>query len=503
MKKRLSVLSLFLVAVILFAQLMVSCSGSEQNNVSVEDNDNLQLSDDAVEDTDVSDQIEAYEFPDVDYGGTDFIILNINPIWDFITEIIVEEQTGEALNDAMYTRNTMVGEQFGVNLKEIKVDLGQIDRRISTAILAGDDTYDIMYCPTSSGSSFAVGSLALDGLFYNLLDIPELKLDKTWWDKTMLEEGVVGSDKALYFAASDIHFFWMQAPICMFFNEDMMQTLGLDLPYSAVRKGEWTLDEFNKYTKAGARLNGDESFAFNADGNSIYGYATWQEGITSMIIGTGEKYVTTDNNGMPYLAIENERFYNVCQKIADMLTVPGEFQQSNNAANHHEGLFKAGRALFMTAELKGADVLRTMDTTFGIAPMPKYDTKQESYHTMVARESLVMVIPVTNSDPHKAGIIMDAMAYLSHKDVTPVFYDITVSQKRLRNEESVEMLKIIRDSKYFNIGLAYGWINGSEMYGQLSASVFSGNGNIVSIIEKYRDIINGRIADSISIMSSK
>jgi hypothetical protein len=155
----------------------------------------------------------------------------------------------------------------------------------------------------------------------------------------------------------------------------------------------------------------------------------------------------------------------------------------------------------MAAEIKVADTMRESEMTFGIVPMPKYDLAQANYHTMVSRESPVTIIPVTNADPAKAGIIMDAMAYLSHRDVTPAFYDIAVSQKRLRNEESIEMLRIIRDSKFFNTGLAYGFINGRQLYGEISVSVAGGDGAIQSIIDKYRDLVNSRIEEFASMMN--
>jgi hypothetical protein len=489
----------------LFFQVMTSCSSSTPNDDSVNSDENPLLSvDDTIEDTDISKPVEKYEFPDVNYGGADFTILNINPIWNFTPLVLVEEQTGEILNDAMYARNTTVEETFVITLKEITTDLNQIEKRIRTTVMAGDDNYDVMFSPASNGDAGFVGVFALDGLICNLLEIPELQLDKPWWDKTMLEEGIVSKDRKLYFAASDINLYSMQSPICMFFNEDMMKNLGLNLPYETVKKGEWTLDEFYKYAKAGANLNSDDSFTWNPGGSSIYGYTSWGEGVSAMIVGAGEKYIATDKDNLPYLAIENERFYNVCQKIADMLGESGVFEHANTSAEHHfEAIFRSSRALLMTAEIKVADTMRESDITFGIVPMPKYDLNQANYHTMVSRESPVTIIPVTNNDPAKAGIIMDAMAYLSHRDVTPTFYDITVSQKRLRNEESIEMLKIIRDSKFFNIGLAYGWINGRQLYGDISNSVGAGNGAITSIIEKYRETVNNRIEDFISAMGNK
>ncbi|MCL1792558.1 MAG: extracellular solute-binding protein [Oscillospiraceae bacterium] len=496
-------LALLAAAAMLPAPFLASCS--QQNETGGNDGfkNDAASPDDISNGRDAPETHEEYEFPDIVYDGSDFSILNVKPIWGYTPTILVEEQIGDFLNDAIYMRNIAIEEKFGINLKETSFEMSEIEKKIRTVIMAGDDSYDVMYCPISNGTAFGIGFFAADGLLYNLFDIPELQLEKEWWDKTALKEGKIGSGNEMYFAMSDINLYAMQSPICMFFNENMIKNIGLDLPYNAVKNGKWTLDEFHKYSKAGAALNGDDSFDFSQSGNSIYGYTTWGEGVSAMIIGAGEKYISADDEKAPYLAIENGRFYNVCDKIADMLHAPGEFEYANSSAEHHyEAIFRSGRALFMTAELKAADGLREFDDTFGIVPMPKYDSNQDSYHTMFSRESPAAIIPVTNADPSKAGVIMDAMAYLSHRDVTPAFFDVTMSQKRLRNEESIDMLKIVRDTKFFNVGLAYGWINGGELYGEISMSVSGGNGAIASIIEKYKDSVKTKIDATMNAMKN-
>lgn len=49
---------------------------------------------------------------------------------------------------------------------------------------------------------------------------------------------------------------------------------------------------------------------------------------------------------------------------------------------------------------------------------------------------------VTNQNTQQAGVILDEFSYQIYKDLMPVFYDVTVSQKGLRNEESIEMFGI-------------------------------------------------------------
>jgi len=116
------------------------------------------------------------------------------------------------------------------------------------------------------------------------------------------------------------------------------------------------------------------------------------------------------------------------------------------------------RAMLMAGEMKAADAYRDMEETFGILPIPKYDENQSQYYAPITVYAApVLVIPTTNNDTERAGIILDAMAYLSTRDVRPIFFEKVMEQKRLRNEESVDMLHIIRDSLIYDIGGVYGW----------------------------------------------
>ena len=51
--------------------------------------------------------------------------------------------------------------------------------------------------------------------------------------------------------------------------------------------------------------------------------------------------------------------------------------------------------------------------------------------------------------------MLDAASYLSYTDVLPVYYNVTIAQKGLRDDESIEMLGIIQSSRYFDIGRVF------------------------------------------------
>ncbi|MCL1858433.1 MAG: extracellular solute-binding protein [Oscillospiraceae bacterium] len=506
MKKRLfilSVLSVFLILTLIFT----SC-GDKNANENNNKNEDLKLNETENKNDENSNQsetlIDDYIFPELNCGGDIFNLLNVTTTWDFYTVIVHESQTGEILDDTIYKRNLTVEEKFNVKLKETGVLIDQIEAQIKKTIMAGDAEYDMAYCPTYCNSP--IGALITQNLFYDLNEIPELQLDKPWWNQAVNQECVIGAGQKLYFTCCDINIMNLQAPWCVYINEDMMKNLGLDLPYNLVKAGQWTIDKFFEYAKAGAQLNGEDSFPtsmakWTPNNAAIYGYCSYEGGTRALVIGTGEKFISRDSDGMPYLSIETQRFYDICDKIVEITKPDGIYQNANDYNSggfHFEYLFRDSKCLMSVAEIKASETFREMDDTFGIVPIPKYDENQDNYYSSVARQMPVLVVPNTVADTQRTGIILDAMAYLSTRDVTPVFFDVTMSQKRLRNEESIEMLQIIKDSVIYDVGTAYGW--SSDIYVSITDALDKGTNSAASQIEKQRDKVETKIEKTMELM---
>jgi len=281
----------------------------------------------------------------------------------------------------------------------------------------------------------------------------------------------------------------------------MIKNLELELPYAYVKNGKWTYDKLAEYAKAGAQLNGADDFKWDHENAAVYGLTAWQHGIGALLSASGERYVSKDEDNNPYMSAETERFFSACDKISQLTQEKGVYQSANDWPNlfNFQYIFRDGKALLMIGELKAADSLRQIDSTFGILPLPKYDENQSRYYSPVTIQMPVLTIPVTNSEANKTGTILDAMAYLSYKNVTPVFFDVTMAQKRLRNDESIEMLQIIKDSVIYDLGMAYGWSN--SLYLSIREGLDNGKNTAVTIIDKNRNKIEENIAKTMDLIN--
>ena len=491
--KRKQFITWLLLAAMMLAS--VSCGADEETSAG----DTSAKSDDVV-------TTAAYPYDTKDFGGYIFKILNLDEQYGCYIRLDFDEQTGEALDDAVYNRNRRVEEQLNFQLDEVVLtggaawSTGQIAAcdALIQSVMADDDAYDAAYLPI-----YFKPAVVTDGYVMNLLDIPELHLYEEYWDAVVNEEMTVNN--TLYAASGPLNFMALDLSWALLFNQDMMDDLKLEYPYQLVRDGKWTLDKMNEYVGTAANLNGDESFAISESGNCTYGIAGHFTSPTAFMKAAYVDMHERDKNGSPSLTFGAERLYSAMEQIAKMCTTSdGKIFYNNGDLTSPTGymsVFAANRALFLTCELKSAMQERAMEATFGLVPMPKLDEKQESYRSLVTYSTAFLTIPKTQDDPSRAGLILDALTYESWRDVLPVYYDITVSQKGLRNEESIEMMKILRDNRSIDFMQVYKITE--DVMNALASQISGGSGDVsgaASVIASNKSAVEQNLSDILETM---
>ena len=123
-----------------------------------------------------------------------------------------------------------------------------------------------------------------------------------------------------------------------------------------------------------------------------------------------------------------------------------------------DATFEADRALFNITWLNRASQFRDMDTDFGIVPMPKYDTTQDSYYSFVHMYCAnCIVVPKTGQDFARTGVIVEALSAESMYTLKPAYYDKTLMGKGVRDAESAAMLDIIFATRIYDLGYMFNW----------------------------------------------
>lgn len=437
----------------------------------------------------------AYKYADLDCNGEEFTILNTAPAWNMYTDIDFENMTGESVDDAVYNRNRMIEDKYKFKLNVVEYPLTELAKQVQTTVSADDDTYNAAYV-----RGWDIASTISNGYARNLYDVPGLQLDQPWWNQSVIKEASLGKNSdTLYFAMSELSLCAFDLTWCIFFNEDMMTDLGQKMPYDLVREGKWTLDSFSSLLKVGANLNGADTFTYKVDASTTYGLTSFYRICDALTISTGNRFVQKDFSGNYALSLENDHYYDTIEKLAKIFGTEGDYYEGASASgtdSHYEKVFKDGRALFMGGEIKAASSYRDMSDSFGILPTPKFDENQEDYCSWMNYDVPTLMIPASNRDLERTGIILDALSYHSYTDIMPIYYGTRVSLKSLRNDDSIEMLGIIRDSLYYDASLTYGWT--ADIASAIRDAVIAGDSSVASIIATNKSAVAEKIEQTMN-----
>jgi len=464
---------------------LASCSGGDS---TAKDTDTSAASGEAA----VTEKA-GYDYGDHDFKGYTFKVLNFDNYVDCFGTLTFEEATGEALNDAIYERNRRVEEELNFDLKEeIMVCVSwtasriEICDKVINSVLAGEYAYDAAYL-----IPVAKPAVISEGYLYDLNTLDGLNLEEEYWDK-VLNDSLTLNGK-LYTASSALNFTTTDLTDVIYFNERLFTDYDIEFPYQSVRDGSWTLDAFGDITKKMTMLNGDDSFAFNAEGNSMYGIGGHPDKPFSLTYSAGCNVIER-KNGEFVIGIDSERFHNSAEKIAEMFSIKAghTYIDSNTASpGNCSHLFMNNRTSLIVHEIKQSNSMRNMEDTFGMLPLPKYDEAQESYRSPVSYNSSFLCVPMLLEDPERTGVILDALSYESYTSVLPIYYDVTVSQKGLRNEESIEMLEIIYNTRGIEFGQIFGITNNFVL--AFRRAIENENMNSVSMVDTYLGEIEGNL----------
>ena len=204
-----------LLVVLLVGALLASCQQPAQENSEV---------------SEVSEEYVLFSnLPERDFSDngtpTDFTFLTVGDYANTYAsvEICPSELSSELIQEAVFERNALVEQQFGVVIKEIRTTgNGEMVNLIRSNASAGTDLYDVVmpWMPDAA-------SLALEGLFYNLAeDTSVVDFSGEWWAQDAKETMSIGNN--LYFVTGDMNLLCYECTHVIVFNRDMVNELHLE-----------------------------------------------------------------------------------------------------------------------------------------------------------------------------------------------------------------------------------------------------------------------------------
>ena len=364
-----------------------------------------------------------------------------------INDQYLEEDSEDLVESATYKRNKEVEDRYGITITVSESNDSNYETDALNSILAGDDAYDLIFAHSRAAFVYAIQGAAM-----NFNDISTIHLDKPWWTQDITESCNINGK--LYVLDGDISTSGLGATMCLFFNKRIFDELGYDYPYEMVKDGDWTFDEFSYLAKkGGADLNGDGVMDPEVD---QYGFRAeqWEAPMNILYTG-GQKIYDKDDEGNLQLTLYSTKTVEIYDEFFSLMNNASCILFSNATGYKGSGMFSEGRAMFTDTELRHAQTLRNMADDFGILPYPKFD-EADNYATATNGGSHLLVIPITVSDVERTGAITEALCAIGSRDVVPAFYEKSLKTKYARDEESEDMIDIIRSSRIYDIGYVAG-----------------------------------------------
>ena len=386
------------------------------------------------------------------FNGETFTILCRT---DIKSEVYSESENGEVVNDAVYLRNLNVQDRLGATLEIVDVpgDWANKDsfiQYVSSSILSNDDAFQLIL-----GYMNYMPPTILDGLYLDINTLPNINLDNPWWVSGFNDNVTINGK--MYMAMGDMCWSMLQYAFCGYANKTVLEQYNYssDDLYAAVREGRWTFDMMNEMAaNVTSDLNGDSVM----DANDLYGIGMHNMPIRALTNAFAIDYTTRDSEGLPQLAVYGERLISAYEEVYRACN--SEYWYTENDAN----MFMNNQMLFYFDVLHSNTVLREMESDYCVLPMPKYDEAQDGYRTETVDTTSVMFVPVTVQNKELCGWMLELLNYESSELIVPAYFDMALQSKYARDESSIEMMQIIRDSIYYDFGYVFagaiGAING-------------------------------------------
>ena len=389
------------------------------------------------------DKINSYG---VDFTGETFNILcreGIEKSFD------VKETTGEPLEDAVFTRNSVFLETYGVEVVTTKMATdGLLDH--FKADVKSSYEYDFFFAHTNWNID-----LAVQGYLYNFISLePYIDLSQSWWDEGTKSFNIADS---IWFMNGSFNYDDDSTTYCLMFNKNIAMNYfeTNDVFYSLVNEGNWTLDQFYSYAKNASKNIGEQVW----DEKDQYGFVTTWEYGTTFFYGSGLNYVKCEEGKTPVITLDSaaiSKATDLLGKLMDIYATEVTFWPAGGQEQVGKEIFWSGRGLFFGEIVENViESNKKMDADFGVLPVPKYDAKQANYISWTHGISSSMTIANHVDNVEKFGLLLEGFNVLSEIYVRPTYYDVVLTRKSVQDADSKPMLDIIFKGRTYDLAMYY------------------------------------------------
>ena len=488
----------FVLALIMCAGFFMGCDGKmpgNTNETNIANQPNGGGSE--IDEESANANYTAAYLPDKNYGGYKFrIVVPMNGVYDSTTAADIEQETGDTVNDAIYKRNRLIEERYGIKFKQIGVEAWpDLTPQFKKSTTAGSDDFDL--CMMISRDAWA---MSLTGAVVPVNRLSYIDITQPWYSQDVNSEITINGK--LYFAYSDECLTMFEYTTCVLFNKKLVEDLALENMYNLVREGTWTIDKFFELSKTVVTdMDGDgqmtdtDRYGILSQGDMLYP-CFW--------VSSGIKTVSKDANDLLVFTGNSEKLFNVLEKVHQNILGGDKiffdaFGDKITSYQHQGGddtrrvsrmQFEDNLGLFFIQFVGIIPTLRAMETDFGILPFPKYDETQQKYHSRVI-DGWINCVPNNAPDCERTSIIMEALAVESKNITVPAYFETALRTKYARDDESQDMLDIIHANRTMDLGDVFYMDPVRNLY---MGVIGSKKNDFASVVEKRTSTVEKTLA---------
>ena len=375
--------------------------------------------------------------------------------------------TTDPIDYALYVRDARMQEQYGVRLvfEKNANPQEQLANAVTSGLFFADAVYFKGYIATAAAQS---------GYLYNLLAMPELNLETSYWDQRIQNEYRIG--EKLFCLEGDISVIDEMVTMVVLYNNQaydiILDAIDYDEQYGSlynmVDSREWTYE---------VMLAMASEFTRDSDGTEGMS-ATDHWGIVSetqmpyyFYLGSGQKTMKNENGELVLTILEPSQKQTVLSILQNLLKLSEDpnvliaDRDLLGSSDHWalaSSIFENDRALFRTTSLSAAMRLKNMEGKFGILPIPLYESGQQEYYCWVSAEHVPLTIPSNVPDAQKTAQITEVMAYVSRygsDSLYSAYFDELTITNFCKTAEDRRMLELVFASKTYDMDNATGIVD--------------------------------------------
>ena len=373
-------------------------------------------------------------------------------------EMKEEDINNDAVNDALYKRNLYTESDLGITL-EFNLEnyaynsVNSFTDRLKAWTEDPNTPVDIIAAQTRMMPTITIQGYLTDlNVFTDSLDF-----DKAWWPESSRELHEIKNN--LYFVTGDVSPNLLRMMTLVFVNKTILEARGYSYEefMEQIINYEWTIDDLITMTE-GVWENGADANAPGPSEDDTFGLATnWYNsdalysgcGFTFMLPSTAEDQVFRLSADMP-----SESVANYVSKMLDWAKTYDAYFGPVGDSMYWKA-FQEGRALFMIDRAHRGFDLQATEVNFAIIPTPMLNEDQDEYFTTIGNPVTSYGIASDSEDMDRAAETIQVLGYHAFNETTPAIFEVTFKGKFSKDDYTIKMFDIVRESITFDPGRIY------------------------------------------------